>query len=394
MTEYTLDIKDDVIYNTTAGIYTECEKNELTNDECIIFTYFPQYKDKVITKQYDVLDTQIIDRYNKVETDRKSCFVFLLYDITNKLDYCLKILPNVLQCVEEHEKNIHKITIKMFYRIYIDISTFLIDETNEKHKIIMTMFDKLLRSNLVELHQITYPTEIKKSHGRRIIRFLPLLDDNIEYFYSKDIDGIFSQNDINLINTIQNGITDIDYYNGMWSPSIINSRYRLAYYPIYTKFGSGWIYDMYTHILQTKDYNTYKMYLEDPLFCIPAGLYITNLKLSTETFNEYYKIAKKIVSDLKLNKQYLDEIFLNYLIFTEKQNKLEDGKDNLVVIPDITTNIEDISRTSNSFNFDIKIHDNKLIYSTTKLDVNETDDFFRQKYLKYKQKYLELRRNI
>ena len=374
MKRYTLTIKDDILFNNKPGIYSECEKQELTNDECLIFNYFPEYKTHVTTKQYNILDSTIIDRYNKIDTDRTSCFVYLLYDSSNLLDYCYTYLPNILQCVEEYEKKIDSIKIKMFFRIYLDISTFLLDKTNSNHIVVMNIFDKLLKTNLVELHQITYPNEIKKTHSRRIIRFLSLLDNTIDYYYSKDIDGIFTHNDIALINTLNSNMDDMfvaeNYMNNSlammtrhYDPKFkLYSKYKLSHYPIYKKHGSSWLTTLYNNLMPDV-IQRYGLYFDLSIIMIPAGLYITNLKITEEEFNKYYTFAKEFVKKNKLENMYLDEIFLNYLVFNEKQIKMEDGMQKLYVLPDTSTPIDDIADTSNDFNFDINRAENILTYT-------------------------------
>ena len=301
--------------------------------------------------------------------------MYLLYDSSNLLNYCYKFLPNILQCVEEYEKNIDKIKFKMFFRIYIDISTFLLDKTNENHKVVMNIFDKLLKSNLVELHQITYPSEFKKTHIRRMIRFLPLLDDSIEYFYSKDIDGILTICDMNVIISIDSNIDRIFYEeNNLTNSHLIfirqdnptitlTSKYKLSYYPIYTKNGNHWIYPLHKHLAGR----------ETDLICdIPAGLYFTNLKISEEEFNKYFAYSTKFIIDKKIKDTYLDEIFLNYLVYIQERISLEDGTRKLYVLPDIIT--AEFNNEINSFNLKISRNGNTITFISDQDD--EDDSFF------------------
>ncbi len=375
---FEIDIKN---LNISKKLY-ECESTELIDKECLLFNYFPKYN--IEEKKYNIFNDIVIDRYNKILTDRKSCFTFLLYDISEDVKFTFQHLGNVISIIKQYEKYIDNVEVKMFYRIYIDISTFLTNIDTENKKYVLSMFDYLLETGLVEIHQIKYPDIINIGHMKRVIRFLPFLDSDIEYFYSKDIDGIFSDNDINLINTITkiNAMTDDEYITSRSNFELLFgaekkiSKYQMAFFPIYQNNCAHWLVKLYEYLLTEKE-------LEYNYYCKPAGLFITNLKLSEADFNKYFNESINIFKNLKLENTFFDEIFLNYTTYKEKEKNTYDIN-NLLIYPDISNPENENIEMLNKFTYNIQIKDYKLIFSK--------QNIFYKKYLKYKQKYMNLKK--
>ncbi len=394
----------------------ECDTTEqMENNDCILTKYFSLPIEK---KSYEIFGGGVIDRFNKIETDRKSCFVFVLYDTNENLEYPYKYLGNVKSIINDYENYISEGKNKMFYRIYLDTTAFLTNIQNmgsDKRNYVFSIFEDLLKTGLVEIHQIQYPISLQ-SHMKRMIRFLPFLDTDIDYIYSKDIDGVFSINDINIIESIEcdSILTDDEKMDNFEkssynfsvleeTPPIIerNSKYKLIFLQIYKDRCSPWLSVLYHNLINITK-KGYYYYL-----CIPGGVYMTNLKLSQCDFNRYYSDSLKLIKDLEIKNEYLDEIFLNYLCFEEKKKI-----NNLLVFPiDIEPGSEE--KYLNHFNFDISLSPdkNKIIFeekkeekkislgSLPKIPCKKsrppplTPLSMKQKYLKYKQKYLELKKN-
>ncbi len=150
----------------------------------------------------------------------------------------------------------------------------------------------------------------------------------------------------------------------------------MAFFPIYQNNCAHWLVKLYEYLLTEKE-------LEYNYYCKPAGLFITNLKLSEADFNKYFNESINIFKNLKLENTFFDEIFLNYTTYKEKEKNTYDIN-NLLIYPDISNPENENIEMLNKFTYNIQIKDYKLIFSK--------QNIFYKKYLKYKQKYMNLKK--
>ena len=191
-----------------------------------------------------------------------------------------------------------------------------------------------------------------------------MVDDSIEYYYSKDIDGKLIDEEIDLLNEL--------------IETEKNSKYICLYCPIYysiSGYGSEWLYELFKvlfNIDELPESEQFEGLVSMSRNQIAAGLYGTNFKISIEKFNNYLKKSFELIQCFHVSSTYIDEIFLNYMFNKEEWKKFNDDYNKITCLTYELINSEtgDINHT----------------YTPIE---KKNDSYYYKKYMKYKSKYLQ-----
>lgn len=274
------------------------------------------------------------------------CLSYSLYRIFD-FDYSISMLLNLIQTCN-FLKDSHS---DLLVRLYISHNLFLLkpDETHgDKLIYVLTILDELLKFPFFELHQVfienlhsisLIPEIIEK---QRLFRFMALVDPTIDACYSKDIDSIITETEIEAFERFfHDDRFLISYYNYY---QLFHNNSTVIKNAIYTDFLNIEKYDddFFEIMEQFQDkpewFAIYQNAFPKPMLKhkIPAGLFMVKRGVITiDKFRETYELLVSNYHKIKVFLFNLIGKISNHSGEPTKRNKYSYDLERLIIKYDL-----------------------------------------------------------
>jgi hypothetical protein len=280
----------------------------------------------------------ILDMFDKnIRNNCCNVISISLYFTNCSIETLNKYLISIYQSIKNVKKNLNDWIV----RVYFDISVYECINKNDIDSEIVKIFNQIMKNDIVEVYTYLCPSFADKSiniNKTRILRFIPMSDDDVNICIVREADGIVSNLDCHNIKIFS--ISNKLFYLPIFVHNYMNMNMNMN-----ILYNDDNIIDLYNSPKLYQSYSTwlqlYKVIFEQEFFTnnqniydLLAGVFSIKLKIKKEYYQKKtIELQNRINEFIKLSKSDQKNKINNIVFF---YNSHETCIDNLIDNIDIS----------------------------------------------------------